>query len=315
MEYEMDLLDNEGTIASNVSIEQGDYARDPDAFGCCSRYRECSDAGKCLIPELDYSIHCAYRKNLEQGQIFYGKKAQEFSEIRYADILGKIQALSPEAREEFDSLLVNFCEYHRGTEHCIVRNHCLEELSSTGLFEFRPFSPDLDKISLEALQRIAGQAYEDFMNAIDAEKKRLRKEKQKAKKANDDAKYDLLSNRLGKLSEFPKRNTKKAVLQWFQTEAKEQWDEFLSRYAVAYQLPDAGRFLEEIWRDTVLKSYESRIYQLSPLAEDGLLTWGNWAEEEMSRVNLSHGYTQEEKSRRISDIERERLAHAMELPA
>ena len=125
MEYEMDLLDNEGTIASNVSIEQGDYARDPDAFGCCSRYRECSDAGKCLIPELDYSIHCAYRKNLEQGQIFYGKKAQEFSEIRYADILGKIQALSPEAREEFDSLLVNFCEYHRGTEHCIVRNHCM----------------------------------------------------------------------------------------------------------------------------------------------------------------------------------------------
>ena len=42
------------------------------AFGCCSRYNECSDAKKCLHPDQMYATACAYRKNLENGNIFYG---------------------------------------------------------------------------------------------------------------------------------------------------------------------------------------------------------------------------------------------------
>ena len=42
-----------------------------NSFGCCSRFKECSDAKKCLHPNLLYATGCAYRKNLENGKIFY----------------------------------------------------------------------------------------------------------------------------------------------------------------------------------------------------------------------------------------------------
>lgn len=41
-------------------------------FGCCSRYEECSNAMKCIHPNLMYAQGCWYRKNLEDGKIFYG---------------------------------------------------------------------------------------------------------------------------------------------------------------------------------------------------------------------------------------------------
>ena len=45
----------------------------PAEFGCCSRYEACSDAMKCIHPDSDMAIKCAYRKNLKKGKIFYGK--------------------------------------------------------------------------------------------------------------------------------------------------------------------------------------------------------------------------------------------------
>lgn len=44
-----------------------------DGFGCCSRFTECSDAGKCINPDQIYARGCYYKKNLESGKIFYGK--------------------------------------------------------------------------------------------------------------------------------------------------------------------------------------------------------------------------------------------------
>jgi hypothetical protein len=40
-------------------------------FGCCSQYKECSDAKKCIHPDKERSKYCQYRKNLESGKIFY----------------------------------------------------------------------------------------------------------------------------------------------------------------------------------------------------------------------------------------------------
>jgi len=40
-------------------------------FGCCSRYKECSHAKKCIHPDLFYAKGCYYRKNLEADRIFY----------------------------------------------------------------------------------------------------------------------------------------------------------------------------------------------------------------------------------------------------
>ena len=44
-----------------------------DQFGCCHKYVECSDARKCIHPDQIYALSCQYRKNLENGKIFYGK--------------------------------------------------------------------------------------------------------------------------------------------------------------------------------------------------------------------------------------------------
>lgn len=40
-------------------------------FGCCSKYKECSQAGKCLHEHPYYSKGCYYRENLENGRVFY----------------------------------------------------------------------------------------------------------------------------------------------------------------------------------------------------------------------------------------------------
>ncbi len=40
-------------------------------FGCCSSYKECSDAKKCIHPNFLYAKGCQYRQNLEAGRIFY----------------------------------------------------------------------------------------------------------------------------------------------------------------------------------------------------------------------------------------------------
>ena len=42
-----------------------------NTFGCCSRYKECSLQRKCIHENPLYSTGCAYRKNLENGKIFY----------------------------------------------------------------------------------------------------------------------------------------------------------------------------------------------------------------------------------------------------
>lgn len=42
-----------------------------DKFGCCSKYKECSQAGMCLHNNKFYSKACWYRKNLEDGKVFY----------------------------------------------------------------------------------------------------------------------------------------------------------------------------------------------------------------------------------------------------
>ena len=41
------------------------------SFGCCSKYKECSEQKTCLHVNKLYAKGCQYRKNLETGKIFY----------------------------------------------------------------------------------------------------------------------------------------------------------------------------------------------------------------------------------------------------
>lgn len=43
-------------------------------FGCCDKYLECSNAGKCIHPNKLYASACTYRQRLAEGKIFYGEK-------------------------------------------------------------------------------------------------------------------------------------------------------------------------------------------------------------------------------------------------
>ena len=58
-----------GKLAATICLDAMSFPK----FGCCSRYRECSAAGKCLHDDTLYSSACEYRRNLEKGLIFYGK--------------------------------------------------------------------------------------------------------------------------------------------------------------------------------------------------------------------------------------------------
>ena len=49
------------------------YKSKEPTYGCCHLYEKCSDAKKCISKEKIYATVCAYRKNLEEGRIFYGR--------------------------------------------------------------------------------------------------------------------------------------------------------------------------------------------------------------------------------------------------
>ena len=47
------------------------YVPKADGFACCSRYKACSDAKKCIHPNMLYAKACQYRKNIEEGNVFF----------------------------------------------------------------------------------------------------------------------------------------------------------------------------------------------------------------------------------------------------
>lgn len=59
-------------IIKNVFYCLKNY-RSSASFSCCSRFTACSDALKCVHENKLYATGCTYRRNLENGRIFYGK--------------------------------------------------------------------------------------------------------------------------------------------------------------------------------------------------------------------------------------------------
>ncbi len=56
-----------GKLASKICIDAMSFPK----FGCCSKYKQCSDEGSCVHEDLLYSSACEYRRNLETGKNFY----------------------------------------------------------------------------------------------------------------------------------------------------------------------------------------------------------------------------------------------------
>lgn len=95
----MDTYEQGNLFSASDNTASGTSFSAKDAFGCCSRYSACSDAKACLIPHLDYSKNCIYRKSLEQGHIFYGKNADRYNTSVYQSFVENYNALSANAVE------------------------------------------------------------------------------------------------------------------------------------------------------------------------------------------------------------------------
>lgn len=68
LEDVLDLMQQLSEVYMLVLSELGG-----ESFGCCARYIECSDAGKCVHPDYFTSLACLYKRNLDNGRVFYGK--------------------------------------------------------------------------------------------------------------------------------------------------------------------------------------------------------------------------------------------------
>lgn len=60
-----------GFIEKAVVFALKNYSSSNSKFGCCSRYKECSNQEKCIHPNKLYATVCEYKKHLENGNAFY----------------------------------------------------------------------------------------------------------------------------------------------------------------------------------------------------------------------------------------------------
>lgn len=272
-----------------------------DSIGCCSRYLECAGAGYCLIKDeehckrlslipkeswpdmIELSSRCFYRKNLEAGHIFCGKNANAFNQSKFADLCQRVNALNPDVRSVFDSILIDFSEYHRSAPRCIVRNKYISELSAVGLFEFRPMGAEFTKLcSHRSFLKPAVMSHPEYGPLF--------------RQAQADRGRDKHNRQV------PKASSKEFLLYWLDRDGLPLRDLLANPYRFAFLPPENILYAEELYRDTLFSGYEDRIYPLSPFAEDGLLSPAVFEEEESRRLKLSRGYSQAEKEQRIEAI-------------
>lgn len=69
--FEDDMESLYDYIRSNVDYCVDNY-ESGSSFGCCSLFEECSNAKQCIHENKLYSKGCSYRRNLNDGKIFYG---------------------------------------------------------------------------------------------------------------------------------------------------------------------------------------------------------------------------------------------------
>ena len=75
-----------------------------NSLDCCHRYHACSNEGKCLHPDPKISVNCTYRKHLESGRVFYGKRSPDFDSARYNSLLEAYSGLNADEQLLFDQI-------------------------------------------------------------------------------------------------------------------------------------------------------------------------------------------------------------------
>lgn len=99
---------------TDAAEQQTEFTVSPkDWFSGCYRYRECSDAGKCVVgPEA--AACCAYNDNLMNGRIFFGKNANDFDKAKYRKLENTYKQLTEKERHELNCFICYF-QKHRSS--------------------------------------------------------------------------------------------------------------------------------------------------------------------------------------------------------
>lgn len=71
--FPTDSADFYNYVEAIILYKLAHYRTKSSTFSCCSKFHQCSDEKKCVHENKLYSTACTYRKNLENGRIFYGK--------------------------------------------------------------------------------------------------------------------------------------------------------------------------------------------------------------------------------------------------
>lgn len=229
------------------SSEEDDLAG--STFGCCHRYRECSDAKHCLCTQDEKSSRCAYRKNLEAGNIFYGRNANGFNIEQFNCYLDRLEQLSPDAQEAFKNLIIAYCWTKRNRHQVLIRNHFIEAIKCLNLFDFSP----ADSYIIEKC------GYNNFKNLI---------------KKTDKAAYDSFQKYLAKYKQGKtKVNSKEALKQWLNSDGAAIRQKLIAPYCLASGInyENISLYIEEIFREKYFDEVEKGMMPVSPLIEDGII--------------------------------------------
>ena len=122
-----------------------------NSFGCCGKYRTCSDSGVCVHENNLYAKGCLYRKNLEAGNIFYAEAPKP--EISIEISMGSKSNSSKNKRTQKGSSLTEF-----------VSDFVVLDIETTG------FDPKRDRIiEVAAIKVQNNQIVDTFSELINPE--------------------------------------------------------------------------------------------------------------------------------------------------
>lgn len=194
-----------------------------DLFGCCSRYRECSDAKCCVISDRNYSNACIYKINLDNGNVFYGKNANDFDINTYNAIVSKYTTLGEKEKVLLEQIIVYFKE--NGGDVLIYNTSELHHLENQG-FVYCYTKKD------EIIKDLDYKFLKTFLDV----------------KAKDELKR-ILKERSGNI----KANIKKDdVINWLLEHNIPEFEEFIAKFIFVYISYDIRKYLFEIHHDYII---------------------------------------------------------------
>lgn len=120
------------------------------SFGCCSEYIKCSDEMKCTrIGNPEY-IGCAYKVNLENGRIFYGKNAGKVINIVRDEIAPKeIETVTNQQKNIIENEI-----YERFAEKDRLYIECYDRYFHVGHIGGNGFTYSLENDEMETLIKL-----------------------------------------------------------------------------------------------------------------------------------------------------------------